>query len=275
MAVKRRGVPTASELAKLRTRVEKRIRPASKLPKRFRGLFYARSGKGKTRLAASCPDVLIIDVNEEGTDSVRNDFDPNVYRVYYWDEINDIYWYLQSGDHPYKAFAIDGLTGLQELCMKFVLGDEASRDASRDPDMPSRQAYGKVSELMRTQITNFRNLKMHAIFTALERKTFVGEDDDDEDVEITYGPALSPAIAGAAERAVGMIGYLQTRNVVVKSKVTRGGREKTIRTKKAVPRLLIGPSERYLTKDRYHVGVPYIDAPDIGVMLKTIYGGDK
>lgn len=261
--------PEGDDLLKLREKVQKRIRPASKLPKRYRSLFFGRSGSGKTRLASSAPNVLLIDVNEEGTDSVRNDYDPHVIQVKFWQEINDVFWYLQEGNHSYDTWAIDGLTGLQDLCMKFVLGDEAARDASRDPDMPSRAVYLKVSELMKTQITNYRNLPMNGIFTALERKLTTGEDDDESDVEIFYGPALMPSIASAAERAVGMIGYLQSRMVVVKSK--RGGKSK----RKPQTRLMIGPSERYLTKDRYGLQVPYIDSPNVAEIIDRIYGGAK
>lgn len=247
-------------------RVSKKIKPASKLPKRFRALFYGRSGAGKTRLASSAPDVLVIDVNEQGTDSVRKDFDPDVYTVEYWDELNEVFWYLASGEHKYKSVAIDGVTGMQNLCMKFVLGDETARDASRDPDMPSRQVWGKVGELMKTQITNFRNLPMNVIFTALQRVKTSG-DDDDEEGEIFVSPACSPSIAGHLEAAVGMIGYLQTTRVLGPKQEGKKKRARITRT-----RLLIGPSDRYLTKDRYGLMVPHVDAPSVHELLSSIYG---
>jgi AAA domain len=257
---------------KLRARVEAQIKPASKLPKRFRLLVYGRSGVGKTRLVSSAPNVLLIDVNEQGHDSVTKDWDPNVYPVEYWDQINEVFWYLQSGDHPYEAFAIDGITGMQNLCMKFVLGDEASRDASRDPDMPSRQVWGKVGELMKTQIINFRNLPMHGLFTALERKRFTGDEDEGgDDVEISFGPNCSPGIAGPLEAAVGMIGYLYNRQVIIRPKPTER-RKKPKPQRVSRTRLMIGPSDRYLTKDRYGLMVPHIDAPNIANILDTVYG---
>lgn len=264
--------PEGSAAAKkLHARVSKRIMPASALPKRFRMLVYGRSGVGKTRLVSSCPNVLLIDVNEQGHDSVTKDWDPHVYPVEYWDQLLEVFWYLQSGDHSYKAFAIDGITGMQNLCMKFVLGDEASRDASRDPDMPSRQVWGKVGELMKTQIINFRNLPMHGLFTALERKRFTGDDQDEaEEAEVSFGPNCSPGIAAQVEAAVGMIGYLYNRQVVIRPKA-KEGKKRPKPQRVARTRLIIGPSDRYLTKDRYGLMVPYIDAPDIQTMLSSIY----
>lgn len=260
-----RAQPT--DIPALKAKVEKRIRPASKMPKRFRALLYGKSNTLKTRTVSTMDDVLLIDVNEEGTDSVRSDLDPNVYRVYYWSEINDVYWYLHSGDHPYKAWALDGLTGLQDLCMKFVLGDEAARDASRDPDMPSRAVWGKVGELMKTQIINYRNLPMHGVFTALERKKVTG-DEEDEDIEVFTSPAMSPSISGTAERAVGLIGYMQNRAVILKPKEKGGKRRRVVRT-----RMYLGPSDTFLTKDRYHIGSDYVETPHLGELIKQIYGG--
>jgi len=265
----RRQPRRSTDIGDIKTRVERKVRPASKLPKRFRALVYGKSNTLKTRTVSTLDDMLLIDVNEEGTDSVRNDYDPNVYRVYYWSDLTDVYWYLQSGDHPYKAVALDGLTGMQELCMKFVLGDEAARDASRDPDMPSRGVWGKVGELMKTQIVNFRNLPMHVIYTALERKKITG-DEEDEDVEIFTSPALSPSISGTAERAVGMIGYMQHRAVYLKPQEKGGKRRRVVRT-----RMYVGPSETYLTKDRYHIGVDYVETPNLQALINNIYGNNE
>jgi hypothetical protein len=231
-------------------------------------LFYGRSGVGKTRLASSAPEVLIVDVNEEGTDSVRRDYNPDVYPVTFWTDLSDVYWYLQSGEHTYRSVAVDGVTSMQNLCMKFVLGDEASRDASRDPDMPSRAVWGKVGELMKTQITNYRNLPMNVIFTALQRsRATTGEEGDIEDLIIT--PNCSPSILSHLEASVSLIGHLATREVVVRRK--KG--DKVVRSKSRKQRLLVGPSERYSTKERYGVFGDYIDAPDLGTMIESIYGG--
>lgn len=259
------------DIEKVRARVQKKIKRASELPLNLAVVVYGRPKVGKTRFCASAPNPLIVDCDEKGTDSTRDDTDPNVARITTWSELNDIYWYLQSGDHPFDTVGIDTISGLQTLCMNFVLGDEASRDASRDPDMPTRQAYGKVSQLMRTQITNFRNLEMNVIFTAHTRTRSTGEDEEDESV-IT-GPNLSPAIYTHLLGAVGLIGYMMKREVFVKKTV---GGEK-IREKQTRTRLIIGPSERFETGVRYSAlkGFDHIDAPDFYQMLETIKSGGK
>lgn len=255
--------PARVEMKDVKSRVEAKIKKASEFDPNQNFLFYGISGAGKTRLAATAPNPLIVDVDEEGTDSVRRDIDPHVYRVKFWSEINDIYWYLQSGDHDFRSVVIDGATGLQTLCLNFVLGDEAARDASRDPDMPSRQVWGKVGQLMRVQITNFRNLPLNTIFTALPRTRDTG-DGEEEEVLVT-GPAVSPSIQNHLVASVGTIGYLMKREVIVKTK--KGEKKKVTRR-----RLLLGDNERFITKDRNGLFGEYIDGPDITQMLELIYG---
>jgi hypothetical protein len=93
---RRRQVATdRSEVSK---RVAKKIKPASERPHRSRVMIYGRSGAGKTRLASTAPDPLLVDVNEEGWDSVRGEpLNPHTFPVKYWSELSDVFWYLQEG----------------------------------------------------------------------------------------------------------------------------------------------------------------------------------
>lgn len=255
-------------MSEITRRVEGKIVRASEIYDPVKMLLYARPKVGKTRLAASAPDVLLIDINERGTKSIRRDYNPNVFPVTSWLELNDIYWYLKEGSHQFKTASIDGVTGLQTLCMNFVLGEQVALDASRDPDMPSRQSWGKVGQLMKTQITNFRNLDMNVVFTALTRVNRVGgEDEEDLGTDETLGPAVSPSVAGHLEASVDIIGYLIKRQVIVKRK--DGDRRKIIRR-----RLILEGAERYLVGDRTGVLPAFIDAPDLSEIFTTINEGE-
>jgi len=255
-----------TDRSKVSERVRAKIHPASELPQNQNFLIYGDSGTGKTRLASTAPKVLVVDVNDKGQDSVRRDLNPDFIQIEYWREVIDIYWFLQEGDHEYESVAIDTVSNLQNICMDFVLGDEASRDASRDPDMPSRQAWGKVGKLMRTQIINFRNLPINTIFVAQLRAKQSGDDEDDES-EIVYGPEVSPSIEKSLKAAVGTIGYLTKREVVIRNRKTKAARKEVRR------RLLLGDSERYVSKDRNGMFPQHIDAPDLAEMLALIYEG--
>jgi len=262
----RSRISSRTDRSEVTRRVRAKIHPASELPQNQNMLVYGDSGVGKTRFASSAPKVLMIDVNDKGQDSVRRDLNPDFILIEYWREINDIYWFQQEGDHDYESVGIDTVSNLQNICMDFVLGDEAARDASRDPDMPSRQAWGKVGKLMRTQIINFRNLPLNTIFVAQLRAKQTGDDEDDES-EIIYGPEVSPSIEKTLKAAVGTIGYLTKREVVIRNKKTKTARKEIRR------RLLLGDSERYISKDRNGVFPEHIDAPDLAEMLTLIYEG--
>jgi len=268
---KKRSTVSEEQLAKIKTRVEKKIKRASQYPMNLSVVVYARPKTGKTRFCASAPDVLIIDCDEKGTDSTRDDLDPLTIRISTWSEINDIYWYLQSGDHPYKSVAIDTVSGLQTLCMNWILGDEAARDTSRDPDQPSQRLYQKRTQLMTNVITNFRNLPMNVIFTAHTRTKEQGEGED-EIITIT-GPNLAPATQTHLLASVGLIGYMHKREVVVKTK--KDG--KTKRKKVTRTRMLIGPSERFETGVRYSAlkDLDHIDSPNFTDLLEVVSGSKK
>jgi hypothetical protein len=165
--------------------------------------------------------------------------------------------------------AVDGVTAWQTLCINFVLGEQHALDTSRDPDMPSRQVWGKVGQLMKTAITNYRNLPMNVFFTATERARESSEGGDEEEIVLVYGPNCSPSVGSHLEAAVGTIGRLVKREVVIKNRKDGTTRREVRR------RLMVGDSERYISKDRNGVLGGFVDAPDIGDMLGRIYSGGE
>lgn len=209
-------------------------------------LFYAKPKRGKTTLAATGPKPIIIDCNEKGTLSVRNFKDVKKFRIETWTDIDLAYWFLKAGQHDRETVAIDTVTSLAQLCMKFVLGDEASRDPTRDPDMPSKREWGKVGELMKTTIINFRNLPMNVVFLAQERRGY--SEDDDEAPEVY--PDVSPSVRATLTPAVDIIGRLYVKEVVQKG--GDGKKETSVMER----RLLIGAHEVYTTGDRSEAGLP-------------------
>lgn len=266
-------VVSAKKLTAVKKRVEGKIKKANEYPLNLAVVVYARPKTGKTRFCASAPDVLIIDCDEKGTDSTRDDLNPDTIRITTWSEINDIYWYLQAGDHPYRSVAIDTISGLQTLCMNWILGDEAARDTSRDPDQPSQRLYQKRTQLMTNIITNFRNLPMNLIFTAHTRTKDTGE--GDEEIITVTGPNLAPATVTHLLGAVGLIGYMSKREVTIKKKVK--GSDKLKRVKVRRTRMLIGPSERFETGVRYSAlkDLDFIDSPTFPDLLALIEGKKK
>lgn len=177
-------------------------------------LVYSRNKKGKSTFCTSAPDVLILDP-ESGTDGMvkRN---PNVWKLDKWTELDDPYHYLKSGKHPFKWVALDGLTRLSGMSLRYVMSQEEERDITRKPGMVQKQDYGKSGKLLESMINNFCSLPMGIIFTCQERIIEVKDDGgeaDDEDADTTqilYVPDLPKGARGMANSVVDVIGRLYT-----------------------------------------------------------------
>lgn len=202
-------------------------------------LVYGKPKKGKTTFGATGPKPIIIDCNEQGTLALKKFDDVKIFQLETWTDIDYAYWYLHHGDHDRETVVIDTVTSLASLCMKFVLGDEASRDPTKDPLMPSKREWGKVGELMKTQIIQFRNLPMNVVFLAQERRGYTEDEDDTPEVV----PDVSPTVRNALTPAVDIIGRIYTKEVTVK-----GADKKKHSTVKH--QLLIGDHEIYTTGNR-------------------------
>lgn len=200
-------------------------------------LIYARNGVGKTRFAGTAPNVLIIDVDEKGTRSIRGS-GAKVRRVSTWEDVGFAYWYLRVAKHGFKTVAIDTITAMQNVCLNYVLGEAEERDPNRETSSPDKRAYGRAGKLMGQQLLAFRNLPMHVIFLAQERVIT----DDDTGEPILHTPDLPNSSRSVAMGSVGIIGRLYQSEV---KKKVKGKTKSDWET-----RLLVGPHEEYDTKDR-------------------------
>src|SRR5690554_76072 len=60
-------------------------------------VVYGRSGTGKTTFIGTMPKpLLVLDINDRGTASIKAQPDTYVMEVTSWDEVEEVYWYLQS-----------------------------------------------------------------------------------------------------------------------------------------------------------------------------------
>jgi len=137
-------------------------------------LLYGDSGVGKTVLACSAavvPEmspVLLIDM-EGGALSVRERYpDVDIVRVKTMQQMQDVYDALRSGHTGYRTFILDSLTEVQKFSMNQIMIKVKEEDPERDIEVPSMREYLKNLEQVRMLVRAFRDLPVHAIFTALE-----------------------------------------------------------------------------------------------------------
>lgn len=75
--------------------IQDRIIPVADVPVEINALFYGRSGTGKTTIIGSAPKpLLILDIREKGTTSIRNNKDTYVLTINSWKEFEEAYWFL-------------------------------------------------------------------------------------------------------------------------------------------------------------------------------------
>lgn len=222
--------------------VKRRIVPVSQAEQFVKVLVYGVNGAGKTRFAATAPKPLIIDINEKGTDSVKDYPGVDVFHAKTWADVVYAFWFLHEGGHGYDSVVIDNLTSLQNMCMRHVLKENSDRDPNKDPTTPTQRDWGKLAELLKPRILDFRNLDMHVIFIAQERILKDKNEEGEDSVDSVHVPDMSPGSRGVAMGAVGVIGRIYQRELTTTVK----GKEKSVWE----PRMLVGPHESYITKDR-------------------------
>lgn len=243
------------------------IVPVSKADSYLKMVVYGRNGVGKTTFAGSSNlKTLLVDCNEKGWIALRNRPNVEVYPLEIWDQLDWVYWFLRAKHHEYEVVAIDTITMLAAIGMKWILSDEASRDFSKDPQMPDKRHWGKLGEVVKTAIINFRNLPMHVLFLAQEKVSTV-EDDEGGTLSQVH-PELSPAPRSVLLSSVSITGRLFTREVEVK------GKDDSVK-KMMERRMLLGPHAKFESKNRFDE-LRYIERnPTLQKFLDRIAGGSN
>lgn len=215
--------------------------------------LYGRSGTGKTTFACTFPKrILLLDIRDEGTDSVSDVEGVDAVEIDEWTQVEDQYWWLKDNPGVYKTVIIDTISQMQELAIQEVIG-ERGRKGKRAGDWGSmtRQDFGAVTNQLNEWIINFRNLTKddyNVVFIAQDRVFNVDDEGASEDDQILpeVGPALMPSVAKKLNAAVSVIGNTFIGEKLIKKEV--GGKKKTIT--RLEYRLGIGPSSVYTRKIR-------------------------
>jgi phage nucleotide-binding protein len=225
--------------------IASRIKPVHEAQGGLTAALYGRSGTGKTTIACTFPGpVLLLDISEQGTDSVSNVKDLDVLNLEGWKDFEDVYWYLKDEGHGYKTVVIDAMHSLQDL----AIIDAKDQHGKEPEDKTSKQDFGVASGLLKSWMFNYRDLSidgMNVVFIAHDR--IVEMDDDSEDGQLTpeVVPRVMPSVSSALCGMVNVVGNTFVREEVQKPKKVG---EKSKRVVQYC--LRIGPHGYYTTKIR-------------------------
>lgn len=256
------------------------MRPLKGMNKKRSFVFYGRSGTGKTSLALTFPQkVLLLDVKDRGTDSVEEYSKDEAMgmMVEEWEDFEMVYYYLLKNPDVYKTVVIDTMSQLQQLCVEYVLKKKKKHVAKAgDWGTMTRKEWGEVSSIMKEWIIYYRDLNdigIEVVFIAQDRTNNAGEEENDSETMLTpdVGPRLSPSIASHLNAAVSLVGntFVRERHKV---KEVNGKKKEYKETQYC---LRIGPNPVYVTKTRKpkHIVVPdiLID-PDYDMIISKLKG---
>lgn len=217
-------------------------------------VFYGRSGTGKTTLAGSFPKpMLLLDVKDEGTDSIADLKGIKVFDVLSFEDFELAYYHLQKYPKRYKTIVIDTVSQVQQLAIRELMDNKKTMKGRSAGDWGSmkKRDWGDVSSLLKEWVINYRDLSqlgMEIVFVAQDRAfNFDEEETEDESSVIPeIGPALMPSVAKVLNAAVQMIGNTYIRERFIKKEVAG----KIKRVSKLEYCLLVGPDPIRLTKIR-------------------------
>jgi hypothetical protein len=249
------------------------IHPGTGEARMPRILVYGRNKKGKSRFACTAPNVLVLDPDDNPNLSADR------WPIDRWDDINEAYSFLRSGKHQYEWVALDGITRMHNMALRWVMRQAEERNLDSQPVQTGIQHYGRANEMIRGVIHNFHAMRnLGIIFTAQERVVGVTELDDLDDDDAT--PASYQFIADLSPRArtaLNAVVDLTGRIYVVKGEFTRKVRRKgevVVEEYTRERRLWIGPEEQYETGYRSdHVLPDFIPNPTVVRVVRAMREG--
>lgn len=260
--------------------IVKELVPVGDLDIEVKVVLYGKAGTGKTTISATFPKpILLIDVGEKGTDSIRDVKNVTVLRAKSWDQLEKVYWHLRNeGGSKFKTVVIDTVSGMQELAVRKVLEDQGNEPEEGKVGgwgTMHRRDWGAVSADMKSMVFQFRELPMNVVFIAHDRLNKEEGEEGDEDAGIapSVGPRLMPSVASTLNAAVGVIGNTFISEATRKVKIG-----KKVITKKDVDYCLrIGPHAYYTTKIRKpkDVKVPQVMKDPSYDKIKEFMSGEE
>lgn len=202
-------------------------------------LIYGNSGVGKTVLAGTDDNSLILGAEKGTISAKRQGSRAELWPVNNWSDVQAAYiWIRKNPDHGYNWICIDSVTDMQYKLKQHVLNQAVKRNSNHNPNALELQDWVPYYELYKKTIRAFCELPVNTLFTAL---AFMKEDEEGESIILPdiegKGYQLSQWTCAEME----CVGHL------------RVGRSGKGEERKEVRRILWKTQPPYFAKDRLDV----------------------
>lgn len=243
--------------------IEAMITSVGDVPEWMTIVVYGKNGTGKTTFGASGKKTLVLEVEKDGTFSVRDrGSEAKKYPVKSWDDFEKIYWYLKKNPGLYEVVCIDTLTRLRELCLRSIVLNKKAEGAElldKDVFKVTLPQYGDINQRMKFWLDAYADLPCHKVWLCQE-----GAGSEDKDVAgVDAYPELPHKIRVHVCSEATIIGRTEIK---FKSEIVGG-------VPKEIPQFImrVSPSELYLSKDRSKALGAGLVNPKIDKLIAKVY----
>lgn len=243
---------------------------------------YGPSATGKTTFWATFPGKILVLICSGGknpgellsinTPTYNKKIDK--WHIHTPEDYDQAIEYLQDNPDIYQTAVLDHATGLQDLCLKEILGLDDIPE-QKTWGLATQQEYGQMALQMKERLKRLLSLKQNIVVVAQERAF---NTDDESSLLMPYvASALSPSVVGWLNPAVDYICETFKRRPIVVKELSIGGKK----VKQKVPGdkieycMRVGPDDVYMTKfrvpkERAHTLPSVIVDPDYDKIMKII-----
>lgn len=233
-------------------------------------LIHGPQGAGKTTLMSTLAQIgpmLFIDlIGEHGTQAFKGapwEKNVTVLRPETVTALDDIYWELAKGDHPYLSVGVDSATSVQRMAMRYILGysETAVREIKQGVAPADKRAWGQTLDIMTDFATFWYGLadsqRAHPMHVAVTAQTKMLENEEtgftSRTPDVQKG-ALSLLLAAPAYVVYADVednlDHLADPNLPAVNHIVRFGANPAYRTKGRVPYHLRGKIPPVLGRKR-------------------------
>lgn len=180
---------------------------------RFKGIIYGHQGSGKTQFASDFPSPLWFDF-ENSTETLRNIGKGNIptERPKNMKRFEDIAMEAVKDTSPYETIVVDTANSLQVFQMLEHMMVAASKNSSRDIDLPYQADYRKSTAQLTRIFAAMHHSNKHIVVLCQERIYTERDETSGKERVVAIRPDLTKRLADAIEQMLNVVGYLEKKS---------------------------------------------------------------